>query len=183
MLEFDPSWRFESPGELSADALRAFANLIPQIVSQGNRRELLEHFKRRFAGPAGRTYASSSSESWAESDLKDYMRDASENAPVFIDAFFSACEELRPKGIGVPDVARLNRILRESNSGYEIDSLALLARMPHMKVALPEQAPSLNEKAQALFRESVAVSEKMLLEGYGRQAVQELLWLLESVAT
>ncbi len=52
-----------------------------------------------------------------------------------------------------------------------------------MQIALPERAPSLDEQAQELINRSLEESEKLLLEGRDRQAVQEILWLLETVAT
>jgi hypothetical protein len=56
---------------------------------------------------------------------------AAENAPLFIEAFCEACEALRGDGsIAVPDVGRMNRILREHGVGYEIRPPDLIAVAP-----------------------------------------------------
>jgi hypothetical protein len=41
----------------------------------------------------------------------------------------------------------------------------------------------LDEQAQELIQRSLGDSEKFLLEGRGRAAVQEVLWLLETIST
>jgi hypothetical protein len=48
---------------------------------------------------------------------------------------------------------------------------------------MPAQPTSLAEQAQELIQQSQAQSEQLLLEGRPRQAVQEVLWLLETVVT
>jgi hypothetical protein len=66
----------------------------------------------------GQTSSWSSSASWAESDLDSYMSDAAANAPLFIEAFYDACETLhhtRPD-YAVPDVALINRVLANHNA-------------------------------------------------------------------
>ncbi|AXW61553.1 hypothetical protein CJO94_05875 [Ralstonia solanacearum] len=76
MLEFDGRWRFESPGKLSVDVINdVYMQVICKVVSQGDRQDLLEIFKRRFAQAAGKSSMRSSSESWAETDLLSYMED------------------------------------------------------------------------------------------------------------
>lgn len=53
MLEFDGSWRFNSPGELPEEAFREFVGFATRIAEQGDtwevRWEVLETFKRYFA--------------------------------------------------------------------------------------------------------------------------------------
>jgi len=106
-----------------------------------------------------------------------------DNAPLFIEAFYEACEALRAEGIGVPDVGRMNRILREHDVGYEIQPPALVAVGLHQPIAVPERYQSLDEQAQDTVQKSLLQSEKLLAEGNPRQAVQEILWLMESVVT
>ncbi len=183
MLKFNDAWRFDSPGPIPSGVALSFSDLIGKIVSQGDRHRLLEHFKVYFAGAVGITSSWSSSASWAETDLDSYMHRASENAPLFIEAFYDACEALRPSGIGLPDLNRLNRVLFENDAGYEISPPDLLACNPHLQIALPKQTPSLDEQVQELIQRSLDDSEKFLLEGRGRAAVQELLWLLETIST
>jgi len=185
MLQFDGTWRFDSPGPISSAAVADFGDLINRIVSQGNRKRLLEHFKSHFAGAAGVSHYPSSDEGWAASDLDRLMDQAAANAPLFIDAFFSACEALRLRdaSMGLPDVHRVNRILAENDAGYRIEPPYLVAVRDHPPIAVPPRPPSLAAQAQELVFTSLQTSDRLLVEGRGRQAVQESLWLLESVVT
>src|SRR5271166_1704224 len=104
MLQFDKSWRFDSPGPIPGGVVNAFSELIAKIVAgQENKWGVLERFKRHFADAAGIPSSSSSSASWAQTDLQRYMGLAADNAPLFIDAFFSACQELDAQSVAVPD--------------------------------------------------------------------------------
>jgi hypothetical protein len=135
MLTFNGSWRFDNPGSIPAGVARDFSDLIGRIATQGDQQTILEHFKAFFAPAAGTTSSWSSSASWAETDLQRYMDEASENAPLFIEAFYDACESLRAKGLAVPEVNVINRTLAKHNAGYEIrppDLISLLTkRCPH----------------------------------------------------
>lgn len=183
-MKLESSWRFDSPGPMPNEAVRAFDTLIGKITAQGDRWAILEHFKRYYAGASGGTASRSSSEGWAESDLGIRMQQAAENAPLFIEAFYEGCEALRSEdGFAVPDVARINRILQEHGVGYEIRPPALVAVGLHQPIAVPEHYASLDEQAQDVVQQSLQQSEKLLAEGHLRQAVQEILWLLESVVT
>lgn len=178
-MKMENSWRFDTPGRMPPEAVRAFDTLMDRVIGQGNRWSMLEHFKSYFGG-SGR----SSSESWAESDLQRIMWDAAENAPLFIEAFYDGCEALRGDGtIAVPDAGRMNRILREHEVGYEIRPPELVAVGLHQPIAVPERYKSLDEQAQEIVQQSLAQSERLLAEGHPRQAVQEILWLMESVVT
>ena len=96
MLKFDGAWRFDtSPGGVPADVVNDFVELIGKVATQGDRQEILEHFKRYFASAAGTTVSWSSSVSWAETDLQSHMEQAAANAPLFIEAFYDACEVLQ----------------------------------------------------------------------------------------
>jgi hypothetical protein len=97
ILKFNGLWRFTSPGPIAANVSNDFYNLIGKVVAQGNRRQLLEHFKTYFAGAAGMVSNWSSDEGWADTDLRRYMDQATENAPLFIEAFYGcACRKLDP---------------------------------------------------------------------------------------
>lgn len=116
--------------------------------------------------------------------MNDLLYHASENAPLFIDAFYKACEALRGDGsIALPDVGRMNRILREHGVGYEIRPPELIAVGLHQPIAVPERYRSLDEQAQEIVQQSLLQSERLLIEGHPRQAVQEILRLMESVVT
>lgn len=186
MLNFDGQWRFEAPSAIPLAVRSKFAEFIGRIASQGERWEILEHFKYYFAGTAGLTSHRSSSESWADSDLDSYMERASDNAPLFIEAFYDACEAVRVEHphFVVPDVEMMNRTLRQNDAGYEIrwPNLIFLG-VTDERVAVPERQASFDEQAQELIQRSLKESDRLLSEGRNRPAVSEILWLLETVTT
>jgi hypothetical protein len=168
-MKMEASWGFDTPGPMPPEAARDFDDHIGKVAAQGNRWGMLEHFKGYFGG-AGR----SSSESWAESDLTSSMWQTAENAPLFIEAFYEGCEALRADdGIAVPNVGRMNRILREHGVGYEIRPPELVAAGLHQPIAVPERYQSLDEQAQDIVQQSLLQSEKLLAEGHpGRPSKQ-----------
>lgn len=184
MLKFNGAWRFDSPQEIQREVVNEFIDLVARVVAQGDRWDILEHFKYYFAGAAGTVSNRSSSASWAETDLYKYMDHASENAPLFIEAFYDACQSLREQypGMAIPDVTRMNRILRENNIGYIIHPPDLIC-CGAQEILVQEQMASLDEQAQEIIQQSLKQSEQLLLEGRDRQAVQEILWLLETIST
>ena len=105
MLNFNPAWRFSSPGPIASGVEGEFNALIGRIVAQVDRQKGLEHFKHYFANAAGFTSNWSSNAGWAEFDLYRYMQDAAANAPLFIEAFYDACMAYHVKGIGIPDIS------------------------------------------------------------------------------
>ncbi len=185
MLEFEGQWRFESPGPVGADVVREFDILIERICGQGDRKIFFEHFKFHFAPAAGIQYNPSSNESWAATDLAMVMGEASENAPLFIEAFYNACYELKKDHpeIEMPDVALINQILSNAGTGFQIDPPRLIATRTHVSIAVPGEAPSLDAQAKETITRALDASEQALNEGNGRQAVQEVLWLLETLST
>lgn len=185
MLRMNPEWRFESPGPISDEAVSRFRQFIDRIGWNGPRKSLFEHFKRHFTAAAGVPYYSSSSESWATDDLDRHMAEASANAPAFIDAFYSACENLKAAypEVSAPPPRMINRALAETNAGYEIQGDELVRTTGSQPIIIPTEAPSLEEQARSAISAALAASDRALAEGNGRQAVQELLWVLESVAT
>lgn len=183
-MKLQGSWRFDSPGAIPLEVVREFDSLIGRIAAQGNRWSVLEHFKYYFAVAAGTTSSRSSSESWAESDLDRFMGFAAENAPLFIDAFYEGCEALRSDPtLTLPDLGRINRVLAEHGAGYELRPPELVAVGVHQPIAVPQSYRSLDEQAQEIVQQSLLQSERLLAEGRPRQAVQEILWLMESVVT
>jgi hypothetical protein len=147
MLVFDDQWRFDSPGPIAPRVVGDFLGLINRM--SGQRKPVLEHFKSAFAAAAGISYYSSSDEGWAASDLERAMDEAALNAPLFINAFYTACEQLRQRNptIAVPEVARINRILTDHSAGYQINPPDLVATRTHIPITVPEQAPSLDIQA------------------------------------
>lgn len=178
MLKFDKTWRFKSPGPIPQGVARDFYDLIGKIAAQGNVWQIIEQFKIGFGG-TGR----SSSLDWAWSDLSRLMDSTAENAPLFIEAFWNCCVDLEQSGLGVPDVQIINAIMAEHGAGYEIQLPDLITTRSYTPITVPRLAPSLDEQARALINECLAESERMLDAGQGRRAVQEILFLLESITT
>jgi hypothetical protein len=185
MLKFNGAWRFDSPGPIADGVSDEFFRLIGKVASQGSRKDILEYFKDFFAGAAGTTASYSSSAGWAETDLLSYMSSAAANALLFIEAFYDACEALQrahPE-YAVPDVALINRVLLNYNAGYQVQPPDLISQNAQPRIEVPEEPLSLDQHAQAIIQQSLKQSEQFLSEGRDRQAVQELLWLLETVST
>jgi len=183
MLKFDGAWRFDSPGEIAPGVIGSFYDLINRIAAQADRKSILEYFKSYFANAAGRTYYRSSDIRWAESDLRDYMNQAGSNAPLFIETFYDACEALHARNpeITVPDVARINRVLFENDAGYEIRPPDLISNNLPEPIQVPERLPSLDRQGgHSRIFENIGAT---FISRDDRQAVQEILWLLETVST
>ena len=185
MLEFEGNWRFDSPGGIEPQVVWKFRELIDRSSTISGSWNTLEHFKKYFASAAGSYFAPSTNEGWASTDLDNLMSAAADNAALFIEAFQKACEELgkaHPEA-EMPGVPRINRILVEHDVGFQIDLPRLVATKEHVSIAVPEEVPSLDEQAKEAVQESLIASERALAEGNGRQAVQEVLWVLESIST
>ena len=189
-LKFPGAWRFEAPADgtfvnraMPPDAVAEFSTLIDRIPAPNGRWAMLEHFKHHFGASS-----SSSSESWAQSDLMRVMDSAAENAPLFIEYFYDACESLRNKSDDwfVPDTSYVNAILAKYNIGYEVRPPDLIARdlsSRSIPVHAQVSAPSLGERTKRVIEGSLSRSDQLLAEGRPREAVQEVIWLLETVAT
>lgn len=181
MLKFENSWRFDSPGKISDGAVSDFLDIIRKIA-QG-KQKILEHFKQYFATAAGSAPSWSSSASWADSDLTSYMDQASNNAPIFIEAFYDACENLKSEGdYPIPEIQHINKVLMKNGVKYKIKLPNLIAENAHITTS-PNIPQSLDEKAQNIIQTSLSEGQKLLTEGRYRLAVQEVLWLLETVTT
>ncbi|HEY1932475.1 MAG TPA: hypothetical protein VGG99_10720 [Acetobacteraceae bacterium] len=180
MLQFESSWRFTSPGPVQQGVVHAFYGFIEKIASQSDSWRIAELFKSYF-GATSR----SSSEGWAWSDLNNRMQHAAENAPLFIEAFFEGCRvcENDTPPLAVPDISLINRVLVENDAGYEIRPPLLIATRSYTAIAVPQQTPSLDARARPIIEDSLVASERLLNEGHSRRAIQEILWLLETIAT
>lgn len=179
MLQMPSEWVFGSPGPLTDSAVVEFFDLATKISEQGDSWTIVELFKTEF-GSVHR----SSSESWAVSDLREAMGAAAINAPAFIGSFWRGMERVqaRTPQHPLPDEHVLNSILQKNGVAYEVRPPHLIARGGQAApvVAVP---PSADEGAKALIEASLEQAEKFLLENKPRQAVQEILWLLETVST
>ncbi len=186
MLKFEGTWRYESPGQVEHSVVWSFRDLIDRICAQGDSWEILEHFKHYFSKAAG-SYPSyrSSDEGWASTDLDGLMRTAADNAPLFVESFYDACEALESlyPEIEMPGVRRINGILNEAGAGFWIDPPRLVATRTFVPITVPDKAPSLDAQAKEMIDKALQASARALEENKGRQAVQELLWLLETIST
>jgi hypothetical protein len=183
MPKFESAWRFNSPGPASSELVGAIDVLVQRVIAQGHGQAAIEHFKVYFAKAGGSTSSYSSNASWASTDLDRYMQTASENEPLFIEAFYDACDALSNDDIDLPPLDLINRTLFDNNSNYEIRPPKLVLRIGHGPIAVDAAIPSIGEQSRQLIEQSFSDSEKLLAEGRPRQAVQEILWLLETVAT
>jgi hypothetical protein len=113
------------------------------------------------------------------------MNNAAANAPLFIEAFYDACEALQRThpDYAVPDVAIINRLLASHDAGYQIRPPDLVSQNVQQAIEVTQEPLSLDEQAQEIIQQSLKQSEQLLFEGRNRQAVQGILWLLETVST
>lgn len=192
MLKFEPRWRFKPPPDgrykntaIWHEALLEFDGMIGKVATQRNRRDILEHFKGALSKACGASHTRSSSESWAESDLSSYMSQAADNAPVFLEAFYDACQELIEQGLFAPDAAMINEVCEKYDIGYVLRPPELLLRESVTAATVPvtERPPTVAESAMELLQQSLQRAERLLSDGHHREAVQETLWVLESVTT
>lgn len=195
MLKFNSKWRLEPPADgiyinshIPEEALWEFDGLIGKVATQGRRWDVLEHFKRAFCRAAGQPHHRSSSESWAETDMSSAMAAAAENAPLFLEAFYEACLELMEEELFAPDAGMINVVCNNHRLGYVLKPPELLLRdsfsaTSNAPVAVAARPLTLAEKAIEVLHQSLERSEQLLGEGHHREAVQETLWVLESVTT
>lgn len=114
------------------------------------------------------------------------MEKAAENAPLFLEAFYDACENLRQNfsEYTIPPISKMNEICKKHGVGYEIRPPVLRLREEASPlIPVTEHPPTFSVQVLELYQASLKRSEELLYEGRGREAVQELLWLLETVAT
>lgn len=192
-LNFPAAWRLKPPEDsrffnsiVPDVAIEKCIEIISKIITKGDRQEGLEHFKRYFSAAAGISYRWSSDASWAESDLWTCCQRAAESAPLFIEAFYDGVRTYvgnNPELLA-PYVEILNEFLGEHEIGYTIRPPNLeLREEGTAHIAVAEPPPTLSENAATILQESLTRSEELLSQGRGREAVQENLWLLETVTT
>jgi hypothetical protein len=149
-LKFKGEWRFAPPTDdatlyyrsVPRAAIEEFLEIIGRMATQvEQRKDVLEHFKRYFARAAGTTSVGSSSESWAETDLRMYADDAAKNAPLFIEAFYEACQSFvaEDEERFAPDAGMINEILGRHSIGYEIRPPRLDLRSTEPPAVAPEE--------------------------------------------
>ena len=77
----------------------------------------------------------------------------------------------------------INRVLSNHNAGYQIQPPDLVSQNAQEAIEVLKDPLSLDQQAQEIIQKSLKQSEQLLSEGRDRQAVQEILWLLETVST
>lgn len=168
-------------------AVSAFDDLIGRVASQGDRRAVLEHFKGYFSRAVGAPHIGSSNEGWAYTDLLSLMGGAAQTPALFLEAFYDACEELRledeESDFEMPDVDMINEVCREHDVPFQIRPPKLVRTSEPVRVARPKPAQTLAEQAREILQESMHRAEELLTENRPREAVGEMLWILESLAT
>jgi hypothetical protein len=192
-LSFPSRWRFEAPKSANGKADRVppgavqdFMGLIRKTATQGDLQSFLEHYKGFFCTANGTTHYRSSNVSWAETDLQSQMDAAAANPPLFLEALFEASEVIRrrPGDLFAPDAELINCTCRAHDLPYEIQGTTLVLRDSLAAVVpVPDAPPTLAERAQETLQTSLRRAEDLLGQGRGREALQETLWLLETVAT
>ena len=190
MLNFPGAWRFRPPSgyePIPAGVVEDIFDLIKRTAAQDQQyQETLERFKSVFARAGNAVDNWSSSASWAETDLFSFMQDATANAPLFIEAFYDGWEASRNDGLAVPDTDVLNDVLANHGVPFRIEPPDLTpvgADNAAVVIPVPERPPTLAEQAVVVLQRSLERSEELLARGRDREAVQEILFLLESVAT
>jgi hypothetical protein len=164
------------------DAVQAFFDIANEAAPDEHKRsEVLWIFKQAFA--LGEYVRESSSTDYARHDLREMMGRVAAKPPQFLEAFHAGCEMLRAKyaGEGAPDNDLINDLCVQFGIGYRIEESRLVLR-DHLDV-IPVPTTALLEEARREVRDSLGRSEQLLKEGRGREAVQNVLWLLESITT
>jgi len=179
MLNYNGEWRYSSPGAIPSAVDVEFSQLIKRIAK--DKQAVLEHFKKYFASAAGQSSGESSSFSWAASDLDTYMSSAAENAPLFIEAFYEAWSSLG-KSYPPININVINGILAKHNSRYQINGNDLVYDGPQV-VASPAVPKSFQENARETIEKSLEKADEHWMNLEYKAAVQEILWLLETITT
>ncbi|MDS3860284.1 hypothetical protein RIF25_05635 [Thermosynechococcaceae cyanobacterium BACA0444] len=185
-LKYPSSWRFSRSKDviISDPAISEFFDLVGKIAAQGDRWWFFERFKGFFASAAGSTSYRSSSESWAETDLLAFMRQLATNPPLFLEAFYDACQSFQNTQYDTPDVELINDICREYQIGYQIAPPELRKLdIAQEVISIPNTPSTFSESSVQLLQESLNRAEQLLSEKRPREAVQEMLWILESIST
>ena len=77
----------------------------------------------------------------------------------------------------------INKIFTKHNANFRIEPPNLTVIDPSHVVAPPEIPISMDIRAREIIQTSISEGRTLLSDGKHRQAVQEILWLLETVTT
>lgn len=113
------------------------------------------------------------------------MEASATNAPSFVASFWRGLIDVRERHPrhSIPDEHVINALLSKHGEQYEVRPPVLQrpANTPAPIVAVPDK--SVDEDTKALIEGALSQAEQFLRENKPRQAVQEVLWLLETVST
>lgn len=189
-LKFSFAWRLIPPADdnyaksaIPPSAFDAFVSFMNVTARGNNAEEIYWIFRREFSVALGLPPYRSSSLYFAEFDATEAMKRAEQNAPVFIDAFYTACADVAEK-FGTdkaPPVSAINQLLQKHNIGYDIEPPEL--RLRGDVALVPIQPKSVLARAREEFKAAIERSEELLRQKKGSEAVQQIWWLLESIST
>ena len=113
------------------------------------------------------------------------MEAAAKNPPLFLEAFYSGLELSQGYyRLAIPDDELVNDVLRRHNIPLLITNGEIrLTNSTPTPVPVPPPPPTVREEAAQILQESIHRSDERLVANHGREAVQELLWVLESLVT
>lgn len=106
-----------NPTPMPPAAVHACADLIEQIASSGRGAWSAYETVKGCFGNSG----TSTSESWAQSDMSTAMLDKAANDALFVEAMHSALVALEQDGYETPPWSTLNGLLEEHSVGYFVD--------------------------------------------------------------
>lgn len=188
-LNFDIAWELTPPldgtyinSKIPSQALEQCFLLLQKAANRTNDAEEVYYLIRaEFSGAMGHPIYRSSSMYFAPGDAREAMERATENAPVFIAAYYGACKKIK-KQFGTkaaPSVPVINRLLELHRLGYVIEPPNLVLRDQVQVVSV--QSASVLDQFQARFQTSIDRSQQLLEENKGDEAVTQIWWLLESM--
>jgi hypothetical protein len=157
-LDYPGEWKFEGVGfGIPPEAVGEFFNLMTDIA--GESQAAIEEFKFAFGSTS-----SSSSFSWAVSDLSSAVDSRASNAAVFVESVWSGIESATARGLKVPTPKVINRILEKYGIPLRLDPPKLLLTEGDAIIAqgTPDADPSTSAPIP-LF----SLGEKIGEGGYG----------------
>jgi hypothetical protein len=188
-LNFDIAWELTPPqdgtyinSKVPSDALDQFFGIMKKTANRTDDPEEVYYIIRaEFSEAMGHPVYRSTSMYFAPDDARTAMERATENAPIFISAFYAACKKIK-KQFGTktaPGVPVINQLLTVHRLGYTIEPPNLVLR--DQVEVIPVRASAVLEQAQARFRDAIERSQRLLEENNGDEAVAQIWWLLESI--
>jgi len=192
-MKYPPAWRFAPPKDtdrvnstVPEEALEELLRLASRAAGLHPRgREAgLEHMKHSISATSGRGYSPSSSESWAETDLRRLLEGLKDEPPVLIEGIVTGCRSITDsEGRSIlDDPTPINRIMEKFGMGYRIsgDEILLGESIPPPTV---EPVPSLIEQTAAELGKAWKRADQLLDEGHPDEAVAKIWFVLESILT